>query len=162
VTDFVLRGQLKVRLWRERTNYDYGLPLCDVCGEPLWGGQCAMHESVVRRGVARGWPKEDRVKIFVPCNCHLVCHGTCHMQAHASPDLMVAIQIVRYGMQHIREWIATLPFKVPFHWTRGLDEEGALELVRREAPWVGSAAEPIFCVAKLTPEGSFDTRNRRK
>lgn len=129
-----IRAQLKTELWRERMNYEWGSPLCDVCGKSLlW---CDMHESVVRRGVARGWPKEDRARIFVPCNCHLVHHGKCHELAHAAPDLMVAIQIVRYGMQHVREWIADLPFKVPFQWTRGLCGRTARMEVERRAPWI--------------------------
>lgn len=131
------RNDLKIELWRGRT-YEPGSPLCDVCGESLVTGNatCDMHESIVRKGVAMGWSKEDRMKISVPCNCHLVHHGKCHERAHADPDLMVAIQVARYGMQHIREWIATLPFRVPFSWHRGYDDRTARLTVERRAPWI--------------------------
>ena len=128
-----VRARLKTELWRERMDYEWGSPLCDVCGESLlW---CDMHESIVRRGVARGWSKEDRLKIFVPYNCHLV-HRHCHGLAHGNPELMVAIQICRYGWQHVMEWVASLPFKVFFAWDRGLDENTARTMVEGQAPWI--------------------------
>jgi len=129
---------LKARLWRERLSYTVNppRPLCDVCGEPLGRlGRADLHESIVPRRVAMGWPKEQRGLIYVAYNCHLL-HRKCHKQAHADPDLMVAIQVCRYGFTPLKVWVDTLPFRVPYNWWhRGLDERTARLMVERRAPW---------------------------
>lgn len=40
-----------------------------------------MHEVFITRGDAMGLSKEDQLKIYDPCNCVLVHHGKCHIQA---------------------------------------------------------------------------------
>lgn len=122
------RKQLKEELWAQRPR------ICDVCGRPM--RTCDMHESIVRRGVAQGWKRRDRPGIFVPCNCNLVHHVSCHRLAHALSVLMVAIQIVRYGKPAIQAWIDSLPFKVEYRWDRGLSTADAIEMVEQGAPWI--------------------------
>lgn len=123
------RNALKSRLlWRSRQ--------CDVCGvtvEPAGHG-VDMHESIVSKQQVRGWRKELRGLINVEDNCHLVHHGDCH--DNASPRLMAAIQIVRYGKPRIQRWIDGLPFKIKYHWDRGLTEKAARDLVEVFAPWI--------------------------
>ena len=121
------RKILKKYLWRDRPR------LCDICGEPM--RVCDMHESIVRRGVAQGWPLKRRSDIFVPENCHLL-HPKCHSDAHANPELMVAIQMLRYGREKIQEWIDSLPFRATFYWDRGLGMRDAYELVEAHTPWI--------------------------
>ena len=108
------RNELKASLLSAR-------PFCDVCGERLGPGP-DMHESIVTKQTARGWPKKKRGLINHPYNCHLLCNGDCHTWAHAHPKEMVAIQISRYGYDKIQKWIDSLEFKVPFSWHRGLDQ----------------------------------------
>lgn len=92
-----------------------------------------MHEAIVAKRTAMGWPKEQRGLINHQYNCVLVHAGGgtgCHLWAHAHPDTMVARLIVRYGWEALDEWVKSLPFKVPFVWHRGiLSESEAREIV---------------------------------
>jgi hypothetical protein len=94
-----------------------------------------MHEVIVPKRTAMGWPKKQRGLINHRFNCVLVCPGGgtgCHSWAHAHPDVMVAKIIVQRGWGTLAEWVATLPFKVPFSWYRGiLNEEEARDLLRK-------------------------------
>jgi len=107
-------------------------PFCDVCGHKLGHGP-HMHESIVPKRAAMGWPKGKRGLINHRYNCHLLCCERCHQWAHAHPRRMVAIQIARYGYDEVQKWIDSLEFKVPYAWHRGLDEAeaGRLAEIRR-------------------------------
>ena len=142
------RKRLKIRLWRERAYTEawitddeiipvalasvplplpagvIRLPTCVYCGLIIkHPDNCVMHEAIVRRGVAAGWPPKERLKIHCEENCQLLHVGKCHGRAHAEPRRMVAVQIKRYGYEHLRAWINTLPFKVPYEWHRGLSPD---------------------------------------
>jgi len=120
------RRQLKARLWRECTDWSLEppRPRCVVCGKPLpQSGACDMHEVIVSKKVAMGWPKEQRGLINHKYNCVLVHTGGgtgCHKEAHAHPDKLVAWLISRYGWYTIDDWVHSLPFKVPFAWHQGI------------------------------------------
>lgn len=121
------RNELKAWLWDERADYvlESPCPRCAVCGKPVSNPD--MHEAIVPKRAAMGWPKSKRGLINHRYNCLLVCSGTgCHLQAHACPERMVAMLILMYGWDNINEWVETLPFKVRFVWHRGiLNEEEA-------------------------------------
>lgn len=126
---------IRAQIWRARSwEVEGNRPLCDVCGRPLLQS-CDFHHAIVRRGIVRkAWPD---ILLDHEINICLV-HRGCHKKAHADPDLLAAIQIVRYGWHTIDQWIASLPFKAPYQWHRGLDERVAKLTVERRAPWIST------------------------
>ena len=126
-------------IYRMRTHYVYGVPVCDICGLPIYD-KPAMHHTIVMKRHVQGWKKNLRGLIDVPMNICVLHNYPCHLgPAHgAGGRLLIAAQIVRYGWNNIDEWVEGLPFKVAFlEWHRGIvDDYEASEIVREELPWI--------------------------
>jgi hypothetical protein len=131
----LLYNAFKSDFWSIRSSYNGAL--CDICGEPCEFENADPHHAVIRQGQSMGMP--DDVRTEVRCkvvNCNLVHHAPCHEEAHANPELCVAILIAIWGYEDIDRWVGSLGFKVPFHWNRGLTQSEAADMVKKEAPWV--------------------------
>lgn len=129
---------IPLKLWMERLSFsvDPPAPLCDICGRPVRVNNADMHHGVIRKGTVRGWEIEKKELLNDPLDLLIVHRTPCHKQAHARPVLCVAIQIVRYGWQRLDDWVYILPFRVAYEWHRGLDEQAARQLVKKEALWI--------------------------
>ena len=121
-------ADFKAEIYNERMNWEAGSPLCAMCNKPA-GESFALHHAIVSRKVAMGWAKKLRGLIHHRYNVLVVHQRKCHLQAHASPKLCVAILVMMYGWQEIEDWVNALPWKVPFSWHRGLTKEEAEEMV---------------------------------
>jgi hypothetical protein len=90
---------------------------CRGCRE-LWGFrvQPQMHEGIFSRNDVAGWPKPWRKLIHCELNCILLC-ADCNLGLSGkSPPVRTKVWIEQrgiYGEPLMREWLESLPFKIP-------------------------------------------------
>lgn len=90
----------------------------------LCGGRCVdRHHLLIARRVVMGWKRRCRKLADHEYNLINLCR-LCHKEAHGwKHRYLVARQIVRYGYEHLQNWVGTLPFKIPFHWDMGITSD---------------------------------------
>ena len=95
------REFLKIQLTRKRPW------LCDCCGQPAARGR-DLHEGLVTRGDTQGliW----QPLIFSEMNSFLVLHEH-HILRPMRRAHFLAIAERRYGVEPVKEWLESLPWK---------------------------------------------------
>lgn len=95
-----------ISLWRWDVFERLG-PDCVVCGR----GADHLHEGIVWRSEAMGFPFPERLNAFAECNSFPIC-AECHTEPPPRAWFFER-SCARYGEDEVREWYASFEWKVP-------------------------------------------------
>lgn len=101
----------EIKVWREFLKIELVKKrpwVCDCgCREPTMKGR-DMHEGLVTRGDTQGLDWQPL--IFSEVNCFLVKHEH-HILRPMRQGWFLKLAEQRYGMERVREWLESLPWK---------------------------------------------------